>query len=95
MSKKDYGDVTRAALVPRKASAVTPHASDPLTTSIPLAFETQAVWVGVSGTLVVRFSGDSADTTLSGVIAGVWHPMSVTHIRSTSTATSIVIAIPG
>lgn len=64
--------------------AVTPHATDPLTTT------PRAVYVGGAGNLVVRLMNDSADITLSAVPAGTLLPIRPSHIRSTSTATLIV-----
>ena len=67
-----------------RAAAVTPANAD-------LAEICRAVWVGVTGTLVVRFPGaPTTDVTLSGVAAGVWHPMRVLRVGAASTATGVV-----
>ena len=52
---------------------------------------TRGVYVGGSGNLVVQFVGDSATVTLNSLAAGIWHPMQVQRISSTSTATGIVL----
>lgn len=67
------------------AAAVTPHDTNELTN------HTRAVWVGVSGSLsVVTTGGDSV--TLSGVVAGVWHPIRLKIIKSTGTTATGIVA---
>jgi len=75
-----FGDIAPA----RGGFAITPHASNPVTRV------TRAVWVGGAGDLVVRMEADDADVTFTGVPAGTLLPIAVTHVRATSTATSIV-----
>ncbi len=68
-----------------RALAVTPAASD-------LADVCRAVYVGGTGSLVVRFAGaPTTDVTLTGVAAGVWHPMRLVRVGTGSTATAIVV----
>lgn len=67
-----------------RAVAVTPAAAD-------LADVCRAVYVGGTGSLVVRFAGaPTLDVTLTGVAAGVWHPMRLVRVGAASTATGIV-----
>jgi hypothetical protein len=66
-----------------KIVAVTPHDTDPLT--VPA----RSVWVGTSGTLVVKLRNDSSTVTLHNVAAGVWHPMAPLLITTASTAGNI------
>jgi hypothetical protein len=57
----------------------------------PLAFNSRAVYVGVTGNLHVR-DMKGVDTVLVGLAAGVWHPMQVQIIHSTgTTATDVAI----
>jgi len=64
--------------------AVTPAAAD-------LADVCRAVYVGGTGTLVVRFArAPTTDVTLTAVAAGVWHPMRLVRIGTASTATGIL-----
>jgi hypothetical protein len=72
----------------RRAVAVTP--SD----STDLAGVTRGLYVGASGNVVVLFSDDKdADTvTLTGLAAGVWHPMQVRRVLSTNTTATGIVA---
>ncbi len=56
-----------------------------------LAYPTRAVWVDDTETLVVTDTLGNPAVTLSGVAAGVWHPMNVQRIAAASTATGIKI----
>ena len=59
-----------------------------------LPYVTRGVYVGASGNLEVQFVGDpdSAPVTLTGLAAGVWHPMQIQKIVSAgTTATGILI----
>ena len=68
-----------------KAVAVTPHNTNTFA-------RTRGVFVGVTGDLVVRFAGDTANVTLKNVAAGVTHPWSIDRVIATgTTATSIVV----
>ena len=51
---------------------------------------TRAIFVGVSGDLVVQFVGDDDTVTVKNVAAGVWHPMRVRLVHTDSTATDIL-----
>ena len=82
------GETTSDMTGIKRAAAVTP--SD----TTDLASPTRAVYVGASGNLVVIFVGDqdAATTTLVGLAAGVWHPMQVRRILSTSTTATGIVA---
>lgn len=66
------------------AEAITPHATD------PLAAPTRGIFVGGDGDLVCRLLNDDDDTTFTGVKGGQVYPFRATHVRATSTATSLV-----
>lgn len=52
---------------------------------------TRGLYVGVSGSVVVTFAGDNAPVTLTGLAAGVWHPMQLQSFTAAgSSATGIV-----
>jgi hypothetical protein len=70
--------------------------SSAMTPAMDAAFTriTRGVYVGASGALEVQFAGDpdSAPVTLTGLAAGVWHPMQIQKIISAgTTATGIVV----
>lgn len=67
------------------ATPLTPHAANPIEHPV------RQIWVGGTGTLVMRFAGASADVTLAAIPAGTMlYGISPTHIRATSTATLLV-----
>ncbi len=43
------------------------------------------IYVGATGNIVGRLSGDAADSTWTGLAAGVIHPLSFAVIRQTGT----------
>lgn len=54
-------------------------------------FESRGVYVGVAGDLKIT-SVDGQTVVLKDLVAGIWHPMEVTHIWQNGTeATDIVI----
>lgn len=50
----------------------------------------RALWIGGTGSLVVRALDDSADTTLTISTPGVIIPIFVKHVMAATTATEIV-----
>lgn len=74
-----------ATVAARDATAVT--ASD--ATIIPV---TRALYVGTSGTLVVRMAGSGNNATFTNVPAGVF-PVQVDMVLSTGTTASNIVAL--
>jgi hypothetical protein len=69
------------------AFAITPHDSTELT------FTTRALYVGGAGNVVVRLSGDAANVTLVGVVAGTILPIRAILVASTSTTATNIIGL--
>lgn len=67
------------------AAAITPNDTD------ELGYETRAVYVGVTGNLVVVMAdqADGTTVTFSNVPVG-WHPLRVRAVKTSSTASSLV-----
>lgn len=73
----------------RSAQNITPASGD-----VTLARVSRALYVAVSGAVVVQFAddGDASTVTLTGLAAGVWHPMQVQKVlQSGTTATGVVV----
>jgi hypothetical protein len=51
---------------------------------------TRAIYVGVTGTLVLKMAGDEAIVTFLNVAAGVVHPLRCHQIMAASTASGLV-----
>lgn len=83
--KFQYSDSVQAPA--RKAVAVTPHDTNPLT-DVP-----KALYVGAAGNIACRLVDDGADVTFVGVTAGAILPIRVSHVRSTSTTASSIVAL--
>jgi hypothetical protein len=62
---------------------VTPNDS----TDLPKFGRVRALWVGATGDVNVIMLGDASETAkvLPGLAAGIWHPMNVKRVLSTST----------
>lgn len=70
-----------------KSFAITPHDTN------PLAATTKAIYVGGAGAIVARLAGDSSDRTFSAVPVGTVLRVRATHIRSTSTTATNLVAL--
>lgn len=68
----------------RNASAVAPHAIN------PLPHVTKALYVGGAGNVVCRLVDDTADVTFVSVPSGAILPVRASHVRASGTATNIV-----
>lgn len=55
---------------------------------------TRGLYVGALGDVKVQFcdDGDSATVTLTGLAAGVWHPMQVQKVIKTGTTATGIVA---
>lgn len=53
----------------------------------------RAIYVGTSGDLAVKFSGDGTAITFKNVPSGTLLPLSATHIMSTNTTASDIVAL--
>ena len=71
----------------KNAVAVTPHDTNAIARG-----KTNMLFVGGAGAITCRFAGEAADTVLTGVIAGSQLPIQVTHIRSTGTTATNMVA---
>jgi hypothetical protein len=82
------GEVTSDTTSIKSAAAVTP--SD----GVDLASPTRGLYVGASGDVNVIFASDKDASTvvLTGLAAGVWHPMQVRRVLSTSTTATGILA---
>jgi len=69
------------------AFAITPNDSTQLT------FTTRALYVGGAGNVVVRLSGDTANVTLVGVVAGTILPIRAILVAATSTTATNIIGL--
>lgn len=67
-------------------------ALDVSVTDVTLNRITRGIYIGTSGNLVVQFAGDAASATLSGLAAGVWHPMQVQKIFNSGTTAAGILA---
>jgi hypothetical protein len=50
----------------------------------------RALYVGVSGDVTIQAADDAASTTLVGLAAGMWHPISCQKITA-ATATGVLV----
>ena len=60
--------------------------------STDLTAATRGLYVGVSGDVVVIMADDSAAVTITGLAAGVVHPLRVKRVKSTGTTASSIVA---
>lgn len=85
MADKFSSNADAASSPAVNASAVTPHATD------PLANVSKGLYVGGAGDIACRLAGDSADVTFVAVPVGTVLPIRVSHVRATgTTATNIL-----
>lgn len=71
----------------RNAAAVTPHDTN------ALASVAKGLYVGGAGNIACRLVDDSADVTFTAVPVGTVLPIRVSHVRSTSTTATAIIAL--
>lgn len=71
----------------RNATAVTPHDTNALN-PIP-----NRLYVGGTGTVILRARGDGADTTFLGVPAGAILPVQAQYVRATGTTATGIIGL--
>lgn len=84
MTIEDINFSTSGAINPAAfAEEVTPSAS-------PLTTRSRALYIGVTGDLVVTMAGSGNDVTFSNVPAGAVLPIRVTHVLGGTTAAGIV-----
>jgi hypothetical protein len=72
----------------RNAVAVTPHDTNASITGSP-----RALYIGGTGNLACRLSGGSADVTFTGISAGTTLYIEPSHVRSTSTTATAILAL--
>lgn len=72
----------------RNAAAITPH-----DTNASIVGSPRAIYVGGAGNIVLRLTGDSADVTLAGALAGTILDLEVSHIRATNTTATNLVAL--
>jgi hypothetical protein len=55
---------------------------------------TRGIYIGGAGNLAVVFCDDpdAAPVTLTGLAAGVWHPMQVRRVMATNTTATLILA---
>ena len=72
----------------RRAATVSPSDNN------DLSGITRGIFLGAAGNIAVIFAddGDSGAVTLTGLAAGVWHPMQVRRVMSTNTTATPIIA---
>lgn len=71
----------------RSAKAVTTHNTNPLAGGT-----SKALYVGVSGDIACRLVGDDADVLIKAAPVGIL-PVRVTHVRTTSTTATNILAL--
>ncbi len=69
----------------RNAVAITPHDTN--------AMSARAIYVGGAGNITLRARGSSADVVMTAVPVGTILPIEVTHVRSTGTTATALVAL--
>jgi len=59
----------------------------------PLPYTTRAIYVGGAGNITARFKDDTADVLITGLLVGTIYPFALTHIRSTNTTATLIVAL--
>ena len=88
-NEAEYIEATGLEQPASQSVTISPHATDEIVHPTDLR-ATRGLYVGSAGSVVCRLLGDTSDQTFSGVLAGSVLPIRVTHIRSTSGASSMV-----
>lgn len=80
------------AIAQYNAGISSAQAVDVSAADVTLSRITRGIYVGASGNVAVIFAGDSASVTLTGLAAGVWHPMQVQAVLKTGTTATGILA---
>jgi hypothetical protein len=88
MPEDSFGTLGGGLSAPATRSfTITPHATD------ELARVTRAIFVGSAGNLTVRFAGDAADRTLTGLLAGAVYPFRLSAVRVAGTTAGALVGL--
>lgn len=88
MTKNSVTDILGSA---RSALAITPHDTNALT-QVDGDYP-RAIYVGGAGNIALRLYGDTADVTLTAVPVGTVLNLRASHVRSTSTTATNLVAL--
>lgn len=73
----------------RKAIAITPHATNPIYTDVPV----KGVYVGVGGDITLRGVDDTVDTLWKNVPSGTYLRFRAQYVRAVGTTATNLLAI--
>lgn len=72
----------------RDAAAVTTHNTNPLPGGV-----CKALYIGGAGNVACRLVDSESDVTFTGIAAGTILPVRATHVRTTSTTATAIVAL--